>query len=97
MEPEPLHWAVGVFATGPPGKSPQPFYFTHSFKALDFPGDSDGKEFACITGDPGLISRWGRFAREGNGYPLQYSCLENSVDIGSGQAMSLGKQRIRHH
>ena len=65
MEPEPLHWAVGVFATGPPGKSPQPFYFTHSFKALDFPGDSDGKEFACITGDPGLIPGLGRSPGKG--------------------------------
>ena len=61
----------------------QPFYFTHSFKALDFPGDSDGKEFACITGDPGLIPGLGRSPGEGNGYPFQYFCLGNPTDRGA--------------
>ena len=36
---------------------------------LSFPGDSDGKEFACITGDPGLIPGLGRSPGEGNSYP----------------------------
>ena len=45
-----------------------------------FPGGSDGKESACNAGYPGLIPRLGRSAGEGNGYPLQYSCLENSMD-----------------
>ena len=44
-----------------------------------FPGVSDGKESACNGGDPGSIPRWGRSPGEVNGYPLQYSCLENSV------------------
>ena len=40
----------------------------------------DGKESACIAGDPGSIPGWGRAPGEGNGYPLQYSCLENLID-----------------
>ena len=35
---------------------------------------------ACSEGDPGSIPGLGRFPREGNGTPLQYSCLENSMD-----------------
>ena len=46
------------------------------------PGSSDGKESACPTGDPGSISGLGRSLGEGNGYPLQYSCLENSKERG---------------
>ena len=83
MEPGPLHWELGVFATGPTAKSPQPFYFTHSFKALGFPGESDGKEFACIAGAPGLIPGLGRCPGEGKGYPLQYFCLGNPMDRGA--------------
>ena len=45
-----------------------------------FPGDSDGKESACDMRDPGLIPGSGRSPGEGNGYPLQYSCLENPMD-----------------
>ena len=45
-----------------------------------FPGGSDGKASACNAGDPGLIPGLGRSPGEGNGNPLQYSCLENSVD-----------------
>ena len=40
------------------------------------------KEFACNEGDPGLIPGLGRSSGEGNVYPLQYSCLENSMDRG---------------
>ena len=47
---------------------------------MDFPGDSAGKESACNVGDLGLISGLGRLPGEGNGYPLQYSGLENSMD-----------------
>ena len=42
----------------------------------DFPGGSDGKESACNVGDPGSIPGLERFPGEGNGYSLQYSCLE---------------------
>ena len=47
-----------------------------------FPGSSDDKVSACNVGDLGLIPGWGRSPGEGNGNPLQYSCLENSVDGG---------------
>ena len=43
-------------------------------------GGSDGKEPACNAGDKGSIPGLGRSPEEGNGYPLQYSCLENPVD-----------------
>ena len=49
------------------------------------PGDSDGKESACNAGDS-LVPASGRFAGEGNGNPLQYSCLENSMDRGGWRA-----------
>ena len=44
---------------------------------MGFPGGSDSKESACIVGDLGLLPGLGRSPGEGNGYPLQYSCLEN--------------------
>ena len=48
-----------------------------------FPGDLDGKEPICNVGDSGLIPGLGRSPGEGNGNPLQYSCLENSMDEGA--------------
>ena len=45
-----------------------------------FPGDSGGKESAVNAGDPDSIPGSGRSSGEGNGYPLQYSCLENSME-----------------
>ena len=48
-----------------------------------FPGGSDGKESACNAGDPASIPGWGRSPGEGNGNPLQYSCLENPMDRGA--------------
>ena len=50
---------------------------------MGFPGGSDGKESACNAGDLGLIPRSGRSPGEGNGNPLQYSCLENAMDRGA--------------
>ena len=49
---------------------------------MGFPGGSDSKESACSAGDMGLIPGSGRSPGEGNGYPLQYSCLENPMDRG---------------
>ena len=46
------------------------------------PGGSDGKESACNAGDLDSISELGKSPGEGNGYLLQYSCLENSMDRG---------------
>ena len=48
--------------------------------ALGFPGGSVGKESACNAGDSGLILGLGRSPGEGNGNPLQYSCLGNRMD-----------------
>ena len=48
----------------------------------DFPGGSDGKASAYNAGDPGSIPGSGRSSGEGNGSPLQYSCLENPMDRG---------------
>ena len=54
------------------------------------PGSSDGKESAFNAGDPGSIPGSGRFPEEGNGNPLQYSCLENSMDRGALKATFYG-------
>ena len=56
---------------------------------MGFPGDSAGKESACNTGDTGhggSIPRSGKSLGEGNGNPLQYSCLGNSIDRGASWA-----------
>ena len=46
---------------------------------MGFPGGSDNKDSACNSGDLGSIPGLGRSPGEGNGNPLQYFCLENSV------------------
>ena len=51
-------------------------------RLFPFPGGSVGKESVCNAGDPGPIPGWGRSPGEGNGNPLQYSCLENPMDRG---------------
>ena len=48
-----------------------------------FPGGSDSEESACNAGNLGLILGSRRSPGEGNGCPLQYSCLENSMDRGA--------------
>ena len=53
---------------------------------MDFWGGSDGEESDCNSGDPGLIPGSGRSPGEGYGYPLQYSCQENSMDREAWQA-----------
>ena len=50
------------------------------YNQTDFPGGSDGKASAYNAGDPGSILGSGRSPGEGNGNPLQYSCLENPMD-----------------
>ena len=50
---------------------------------LNFPGGSDGKASAYNVGDPVSIPGLGRSSGEGNGTPLQYSCLENPMDRGA--------------
>ena len=50
---------------------------------MGFPSDSDNKESAYNAGDLGSIPGSGGSPGEGNGYPCQYSCLENSMDRGA--------------
>ena len=57
---------------------------------LGFPGGSYGKASVCNAGNPGSIPGSGRSPGEGNGNPLQYSCLENPMDRGAWQATVLG-------
>ena len=53
---------------------------------MGFPFGSDGKESACKAEDPGSVPGSGRSPGEGNGYPLQYFCLENSTIRGTSRA-----------
>ena len=57
---------------------------------------NSGKESACDAGDPGSISGSGRSPGGGHGNPLQYSCLENPMDRGSGVLQFTGSQKVRH-
>ena len=66
-----------------------------------FPGGSDGKAFVYNVGDLGSIPGLGRFPGEGNGNPLQYSCLENPMDGGAwcpwGHKKSDTTERLHFH
>ena len=55
----------------------------NDMRHVSFPGSSDGKEPACNAGDPGSFPGVRRSPGEGNGNPLQYSCLENPMDRGA--------------
>ena len=66
-----------------------------SINQLGFPGGSDGKVSACIVGVLGLIPGSGRSPGEGNGNPLQYSCLENPMDGGAWWASVHGVAKSR--
>ena len=61
-----------------------------------FPGGSDGKETACNAGDAGSVSGLRRSPGEENGNPLQYPCLENSMDREAWGLLSTGLQRVGH-
>ena len=56
------------------------------FPCVGFPGGPNSKESTFNEGDQGLIPGLGRSPGEGKGYPLQYSCLENSMDRGTRRA-----------
>ena len=62
---------------------------------IGFPGGSEGKVSACNAGDLGLIPGSGRSPGEGNGNPLQYSCLENPMDKGAWNATVHGVAKSR--
>ena len=63
-----IYWLIYVYVI---------YYYYYLFY---FPGGSDGKVSAYNAGDPGSVPRLGRPPGEGNGNPLQYSCLENPMD-----------------
>ena len=58
-------------------------FITLTVLTMGFPGGSEGKASACNGGDLGSIPGSGRSPGEGNGNPLQYSCLENPMDGGA--------------
>ena len=62
----------------------------------DIPGSSDSKESACNVGHRGLIPGIGKSPGEGNGNPLQYSCLENPMGTGAVRLYCMGSQIVRH-
>ena len=66
-------WAPPPLVTDPASKD----ILNHGLPLQGFPGSSDGKESACNARDPGSIPGLGRCPGEGNGNPLQYSCLKN--------------------
>ena len=59
-------------------------------------GSSDGEGFASSEGDPGLTPGSGGSPEEGNGNPLQYSCLENPMDRGALAGYSQQARRVGH-
>ena len=69
--------------------------FNPSLPLNNFPGDSDGKASAYNAGDVGLIPGPGRSPGEGNGNPLQYSCLENPMDREAWEATVHGVAKTR--
>ena len=62
-----------------------------------FPDGSDGKESACSVRELGSIPGTRRSTGKRNSYPLQYSCLENSMDRGAWWLQTMGLQRVRHY
>ena len=64
---------------------------------MGFPVGSDCKKSACSAGDPGLIPGLERSPGEGHSNPLQYSCLENSLDRGAWLDTVHGLQKVRYN
>ena len=71
--------------------------YKHMYIHRKFPRTSVGKESVCNTGDPDSIPGWERSPREGNGNPLQYSCLENPMDRGAWWATVHVVARVSHN
>ena len=71
------------------------FGFVLFLAGLGFPGSSDGKEYTCNAGDLSSVPGLGKSPGGGHGNPLQYSCLENSVDRGVWQAAVHGVAKSR--
>ena len=88
-----LRWQADSLLTALPGEV---LFSTHR-SHVGFPGGSEGKESACSVGHEGSIPGLGRSPEEGNGYPLQYSCLGNSMDAGAWQATVHEVTRAGHN
>ena len=71
-------------------------YVSNVMVLCGLPCSSNGKEPTCDAGDLCLIPGLGGSSGEGNGNPLQYSCLENSMDREAWWVKSMGSQRVRH-
>ena len=70
-------------------------YLGPTHNILGLPGSSDSKESSCSAGDLSSIPGWGISPGEGNGNPLQYSCLENPMDGGAWQVTVYGVPKSR--
>ena len=70
--------------------------WTANTHTLGFSGGSERKDFACNTGNLGSIPGLGRSPTEGNGNPLQYSCLEIPWTVEPGGLKSMEWQRVGH-
>ena len=77
-------------------EKPKPGIYYPPVNTLGFSGGSEGKELAFNAGDLGSIPGLGRSHEEGNGNPLQYSCLENPMDRGAWQATVLVVEIVGH-
>ena len=73
------------------------FYLSTERIRLGFSDSSVGKGSACNVEDQGSIPGWGRSPGEGNGNPLQYSCLGNPMDKGAWGSTVHEVTRIRHN
>ena len=78
-------WATSWLETGANNAEVEELIPIWAIESLygGFPGGSNSKESACNLGDLGSTPGWGRSLEEGNGNPLQYSCLENPMDRGN--------------
>ena len=75
------------------------FFWSFSYISISliqgyFPGGSEVKESTCNAGDPGSIPGSGKSPGEGNGNPLQYSCLENPMNPIDGEAWQSTFHRV---
>ena len=73
----------------------RPEFLITVYREDGYPGSSDVKESACNAGDPGSITGSGRSPGEGNGNPLQYSCLQNFMNRGAWWATVHGVAQSR--
>ena len=94
---EQLNWLILLiiyFSDAPLTRS-GPLVWCSLSVRMGFPGGSESKESACSTADPGSIPGSEISPGEENGYPLQYSSLENSMDRGAWQATV--QERVGHN